>query len=229
MSDECKACHQPPDWLRSLRVYPSECELGKRAGCLLANEPRRGQVGSVSLRAPDVRRGLYRHYKGNFYRVLFTARYMGKGDLVPDEVVEFFISLDEAVGVTDAVGLVIDRPTAIRRNAFLARNSTDGPTPTGCMLVIYVCLYGNGRVSVREAGEFAADVDGAPRFQLHGDDCEIVEFGTCTCDAPKCTTCRGTGKVDRNARRVDFDADGPSTERCPDCGGSGRPVAKAGS
>jgi DnaJ-class molecular chaperone len=40
-----------------------------------------------------------------------------------------------------------------------------------------------------------------------------------------CGECEGSGSVDRNKHRVDFDADGPHIEPCPTCKGSGRAPA----
>lgn len=41
-----------------------------------------------------------------------------------------------------------------------------------------------------------------------------------------CSECKGSGSVDRNKHRVDFDADGPHSETCPTCKWSGRAPAK---
>jgi DnaJ-class molecular chaperone len=38
----------------------------------------------------------------------------------------------------------------------------------------------------------------------------------------KCEECSGSGTVNRNDYRVDYDADGPHTMNCPVCRGSGR-------
>lgn len=115
---------------------------------------------------PDVDPGLYRHYKGNLYRVLFLVKYDDLNVLGPDEDVAIvaysnYDSTPAHLAAWRGKGADIGKSATV---VLVAKNSTDGPTPDGSTLVTYVALYGDGRVSVREIGEFTADVMGVPRF-----------------------------------------------------------------
>ena len=113
----------------------------------------------------DIEPGLYRHYKkGDLYRVLFFARYIEEESLVSDEDVVVFVDpVSAGFASTVHLHLVAGREKNFERGMYLdvlkAKNSTDGPTSENCVLVVYVALYGYGRVSVRELGEFAAKAD----------------------------------------------------------------------
>ena len=114
-----------------------------------------------------VKPGVYRHWKGNRYRVLFMACYTGSRSLNPDE--EALIYGASYLGGTPSKPLYCLPSRGFPHNhatAFLAvRNSTDGQTPKDSTLVVYVALYGDGRVSVREIEEFAGEArPGIRRF-----------------------------------------------------------------
>jgi len=114
-----------------------------------------------------VKPGLYRHWKGNLYRVLFLARYSHSRSLNPDE--EALIYGASYLGGTPSEPLYCLPSLGFRyehATPFLTvRNSTNGLTPKDSTLVVYVALYGDGRVSVREINEFAGEAQpGVRRF-----------------------------------------------------------------
>jgi len=115
--------------------------------------------------------GLFRHYKGNFYRVLFLARHDAGRVLEPDEEVLVFAVQEEGLlyfspakeleAQAKTVGGAVCDLEILR-----AKNSTDGKPAPGSTYVVYVCLYGDGRISVRELSEFESfAVSGEPRFK----------------------------------------------------------------
>jgi hypothetical protein len=173
---------------------------------------------------------VYRHYKGHLYRVLMLARYYGADHLAPDAEVVVHYDPDIEPDIFSGIHLLACVKEEVDHGRVLeileAKNSTDGPTPDGCVLVVYVCLYDDGRLSVREASEFASQAPtGVRRFERvpdgvaaaassdrlasllerwlawqgrsedevdpleretaralgHADDCELAEYGVCTC------------------------------------------------
>jgi len=117
--------------------------------------------------------GLFRHYKGNFYRVLFLARHDAGRVLEPDEEVLVFAVQEEGLlyfspakeleAQAKTVGGAVCDLEILR-----AKNSTDGKPAPGSTYVVYVSLYpsSGGRVSVRELSEFEGFNDaGARRFE----------------------------------------------------------------
>lgn len=109
---------------------------------------------------PVVPAGLYRHYKGGMYRVLFTARSVFSRPLQPNEEAVVYVDNSRVI----LVGLKSD--VEVRGGVlFLAKNSTDGELRLHTNMVVYVALYGDGRISVRDAEEFCAEVSkGVRRF-----------------------------------------------------------------
>jgi hypothetical protein len=112
--------------------------------------------------------GLYEHYKGPRYRVLFVAPWVWDG----------------RSPVADALLLVIARPApAVQIQAggglygellFIAKWSTNtNDVSEGLPIVIYVSLSEQGRVSARTVKEFEervpTEATRPPRFQRIGD------------------------------------------------------------
>lgn len=109
-------------------------------------------TGAASTSA--VEPGLYQHYKGRLYRVLFVAPFWGHGTygLLPDDLL-FVCS-----GV-DNIGVRLASDTAFMTAKWSGNGSeltSDGP------VVIYVALYDEGRVAARPLKEFVENVDAAP-------------------------------------------------------------------
>lgn len=115
--------------------------------------------------------GLYKHYKNNYYRFLFLATYESQQPLGSNEEVVVYAVQEE--------GLLYCCPSKERTTQFdleilKARNSTDGPTVSKAIMVVYVSLYpsSGGRVSVRELSEFEGFNDaGARRFEHVSPNC----------------------------------------------------------
>lgn len=118
----------------------------------------------------SVEPGLYRHWKGNLYRFLFLAQFAGDG-LEPDADVMIIVNPEDDDVGRGGIHLVACRQGEVDHGwvieVLAAKSSTDGPTKDGDVLVAYVALYGDGRVSVREISEWGAEVrPGVPRFKL---------------------------------------------------------------
>jgi hypothetical protein len=114
--------------------------------------------------------GLYKHYKGNLYRVLFVVEWsgaLGEPSLEPDENV--LVRADDNKGLcacrrTDFWEYKLDDVEFLE-----AKWSGNNGVVFDLEQVVYVALYGEGRVSVRTAKEFAEDADaGGPRFERIG-------------------------------------------------------------
>src|SRR5580698_3645818 len=116
--------------------------------------------------------GLYKHHKGNYYRVLFLVKYDGQRPLKSNEEVVIFV--DQEAGLLRCVpSSDVKFPYDLEISR--ARNSTDSvPSMKYPTYVVYVSLYpsSGGRVSVRELTEFEGMNDvGAPRFELIKPNC----------------------------------------------------------
>lgn len=118
--------------------------------------------------------GLYRHYKGPLYRVLFVADWLSKTAPEPDEILQVFL-IASRIYVSDVrdkedrvhfgEGLVLD-------NVRWSGNTSRVNDERNKRVVIYVSLSGEGRVSARTVKEFEESIgDGAPsvRFERIGE------------------------------------------------------------
>lgn len=106
--------------------------------------------------------GLYKHYKGKLYRVLFVAPWWsGQDQLKPNDPLDVVVR-DDAVGVQ-----FLDDNNVV----FTARWSGNdfARLDRGEPIVIYVALYDDGRVAARLLNEFEEIVDGVPRFERIGE------------------------------------------------------------
>ena len=98
---------------------------------------------------PTLRPGVYRHYKGNLYRVLFAPPWWGTRvkPLKADDVVH-------VAAYDDTIGLLDQSAPHVFMTALWSGNGAtllDNNEP----IVIYVALYDNGRVAARTLAEFA--------------------------------------------------------------------------
>ena len=94
--------------------------------------------------------GLYKHYKGNLYRVLFVAPWWSPGERVFPGLHVHVAPYDYDVGVR-----------VLNRDAFLtAEWSGNEPSvlSLNAPIVIYVSLSGHGRVSARTLAEFEEQI-----------------------------------------------------------------------
>lgn len=118
--------------------------------------------------------GLYRHYKGNDYRVLWILPWWGGYAKVvtlrPDDLVHVCVSSDERL---DEIGV---RSADMHNCAILTAKWSGGDetklTYLEGRIVIYVSLSTPGRISARTEKEFEETIsDGAPglRFTRIGD------------------------------------------------------------
>ncbi len=122
--------------------------------------------------------GVYRHYKGPLYRVLFTATWAHSIEwIVPDQELLTFVK-----GQT----IFVQRLPETRPGGFFGGtplftvkwSGNDGHLRTAERLVTYVSLSEQGRVSARTVGEFEEMVDNkagtlsvvcqVPRFERIG-------------------------------------------------------------
>lgn len=111
--------------------------------------------------------GLYLHYKGNVYRVLFVAEWWS--------VLREVLQLDQPVYVTPnnyGVGLLTSATSGTFMTAKWSGN--DGVARLEERVVIYVALYGDGRVAARTEREFEEyigehDLNAVCRFERIGD------------------------------------------------------------
>jgi hypothetical protein len=106
--------------------------------------------------------GLYRHYKGPLYRVLFVAECRGIDKLEADEVLR--------VGDADGQYTEIVKEQLWHRELNFshlldARWSGNTTRVAAGPVVIYVALYDTGRVAARPLDEFEEHIDGVPRFE----------------------------------------------------------------
>jgi hypothetical protein len=116
-----------------------------------------------------VERGVYRHYKnGNFYRALTCVPVVlndlpDGSPLVPDEEVAIVISeeFDYAYATRNSTHR---RQSSAGHPAFdgvlmLAISSGNEPISSGKLVVLYVAIYGDARLSIRPTSEFSALVE----------------------------------------------------------------------
>jgi hypothetical protein len=111
--------------------------------------------------------GLYRHYKGPLYRVLFVAEWVRCETLVPDKLCHVSI-VDGWLGVICMPNFGTELMTAL-----WSGNDTHAAQPEE-HVVIYVALYDTGRVAARPLDEFEERVDvmgggSVLRFERIGD------------------------------------------------------------
>lgn len=131
-----------------------------------------------------VKPGLYKHYKkGDYYRVLFSARYAGTRPLAVNEEVAIFVDPDAGNYVRDGAHLICCPLEELDFGRYLevtrARNSSDGVPPELPIYVVYVSLYpsSGGRVSVREVNEFEGEgAPGVRRFELVPPNCHACSY-----------------------------------------------------
>jgi hypothetical protein len=115
--------------------------------------------------------GLYRHYKGKSYRVLFVAPWWSGLDdtLQPDQLIHVTSNEYAAGEGLDGVGLV----TSATELSFLTVkwSGNNGTVRLEECVVIYVALYAAGRVAARTVAEFEEGIKetGGRRFERIGD------------------------------------------------------------
>jgi len=124
-----------------------------------------------------VKPGLYRHYKGNSYRVLFVATWKGASPkenascpvwTAPESVVngQFVRALAPRIGLLS--------PNNTEGVLVAKWSGNDNEIKPDERIVIYVALYGDGRVSARTVKEFEEQVQQPddtfmrPRFEWAG-------------------------------------------------------------
>ena len=123
----------------------------------MAAEPHGRSAGDAAMVTP----GLYRHYKGPLYRVLFVADWLSKTAPESDEVLEVFLVANR-IYVSDVRdkedrehfgdGLILD-------NVRWSGNTSRVNDERNKRVVIYVSLSDDGRVSARTVREFEEMVD----------------------------------------------------------------------
>ena len=117
--------------------------------------------------------GLYRHYKGNYYRVLFAPVIFTEGEhadvdgvevapLAPNDEVVVYVSDDHFLCACPASVFPVGKFLRLA----LAKWSGNGAHLAGDRVVIYVGLYGDGRVSARDLSEFEGAVDGSNKLRF---------------------------------------------------------------
>jgi hypothetical protein len=116
--------------------------------------------------------GLYKHWTGNHYRVLFEAEWLDGSDPQPDQLLGVHAMVLHSF--SEPVFRVWPYPhTARHKHSLLARWSGNTPCTWNEPCVVYIALYGDGRVSVRSVKEFTeiVNIDGksVPRFVRVGD------------------------------------------------------------
>lgn len=113
--------------------------------------------------------GLYRHYKGNLYRVLFVVPWWGSRRPVSADAVIHVKSFDDLPGAVDHADAMAFM-TALWSGNGSTRLEVDEP------IVVYIALYGEGRIAARVGWEFTQDVEVSspagpvrkPRFERVG-------------------------------------------------------------
>lgn len=105
----------------------------------------------------SLRPGVYQHYKGGRYRVLFTAH-------TPDVFEKYAELLVVFVGPDGNIYLARESRIAMSHvQLFVVRNSSDKPMCGPC--IVYVSMD-HGTVNVRGEEEFKERVGDLPRFWL---------------------------------------------------------------
>ena len=98
--------------------------------------------------------GLYKHYKGNVYRVLFVAKWVWDGRVPAADADVLVIARPEPCVQLKSGGGLYGKPL------FTAKwSSNTYAVGEGLPIVIYVALYGDGRVAARRLDEFEERVD----------------------------------------------------------------------
>lgn len=124
-----------------------------------------------------VKPGVYKHYKGNSYRVLFTAEWFTRDMPDEDALVAVYAEANSDQSVSLRVRLREKDNPGFYGGAglFDARWSSNSTTVyLGTLVVIYIALYGDGRVSARTVEEFEEQVQQPgdtfkrPRFEWVG-------------------------------------------------------------
>lgn len=107
--------------------------------------------------------GLYRHYKDRLYRVLFVAEWAGRSLPSVDAVLPIGMREVYDAPVELTVGYPLDTKLF---DARWSGNTCDVTLDE--RIVIYVALYGEGRVAARAEKEFEEEVDsgGAPELGM---------------------------------------------------------------
>jgi hypothetical protein len=92
--------------------------------------------------------GLYKHYKGNLYRVLLVACWSSQEAPKPDGVVSVWVS-------QDSCEVLVSKSAGWLDGVFDARwSGNDADVSSNEGVVVYVGIYGEGRVSARTEKEF---------------------------------------------------------------------------
>lgn len=131
-----------------------------------------------------VKLGLYRHYKSTdaepkLYRVLFTAIWSDDENPRPTPDARVYLFPGSDVGHFKRVKIPLFASTRNTESDFAAMvamwsGNTGGGLELGELVVIYVALYGDGRVSARTVEEFEEQVQQPndtfmrPRFEWVG-------------------------------------------------------------
>ena len=98
--------------------------------------------------------GLYKHYKGQTYRVLFVAKWVWDGRSPAADADVLVIARPEPCAQLKSGGGLYGKPLF---NAKWSGNTSE--VGEGSPIVIYVALYGEGRVAARRLDEFEEVVD----------------------------------------------------------------------
>lgn len=118
--------------------------------------------------------GVFKHYKKGFlYRVLFVATWAHQSEWLVSDA-DLLVAM---VSVTGQQTVIVQRAPETNGGAFRGApmfaakwSGNDGHLGSMDPLVVYVGLYGHGRVSVRALKEFEENVKetGGPRFERIG-------------------------------------------------------------
>lgn len=134
----------------------------------------------LPIDAVGVKPGLYRHYKGNSYRVLFVAIWSDNEfeTPAPDSDVYVYPGSDVGHFKRSKISMFAATRSAEQEFAIIVAKwsgNPDGPVNKYDQpIVIYVALYGDGRVSARTVEEFEEQVQQPldtftrPRFEWIG-------------------------------------------------------------
>lgn len=124
--------------------------------------------------------GLYKHIKGKNYRVLFTADWLSKSAPEPDEILQAFIVSNRIFvsDMRDIEGREHFGEALVLNGVRWSGNTGDVDDDLNNRVVIYVALYGDGRVAARPEKEFEEIVDAPNRapFEDPSDQCRQARF-----------------------------------------------------
>lgn len=121
----------------------------------------------LPIDAVGVKPGVYKHYKGNSYRVLFVAPWWSAQDQLKADDQLSVVAYNSRIGIKWHTNVAPVLDVLWSGNDFTRLDLDD-------QIVIYVALYGDGRVSARTVEEFEEQVQQPgdtfkrPRFEWVG-------------------------------------------------------------